>query len=115
MSTSMTHSSGTLFGASPPLIRPRLTDGRSKSSEDSKVKGIDSIRRKTSIAFKTALSPSHGVDPWADVEVGGLAGDREIADVTGLDEQVGRALVDLLGLLVRDADEAHAHLVLVAQ
>ena len=67
MSTSMTHSSGTLFGASPPMIRPRLTDGRSKSSEDSRVKGMDSIRRKTSIAFRTALSPSHGVEPCAEV------------------------------------------------
>ena len=67
MSTSMAHSSGTLFGASPPTIRPRFTDGRSNSSEDSRVNGIDSIRRKTSIAFKTALSPSHGVEPCADV------------------------------------------------
>ena len=67
MSTSMAHSSGTLFGASPPMIRPRLTDGRSKSSEDSRVNGMDSIRRKTSIAFRTALSPSHGVEPWAEV------------------------------------------------
>ena len=31
------------------------------------MKGIDSIRRKTSIAFRTALSPSHGVEPWAEV------------------------------------------------
>ena len=30
------HSSGTLFSASPPLIRPRLIDGRSNSSEDSR-------------------------------------------------------------------------------
>ena len=125
MSTSMAHSSGTLFGASPPMIRPRLTDGRSKSSEDSRVNGIDSIRRKTSIAFRTALSPSHGVEPCAEVpktmirsastplawtptcRFGRLAGDREIADVARLDQQVRRALVDLLGLLVGHADEAH--------
>ena len=67
MSTSMAHSSGTLLGASPPMIRPRFTDGRSNSSEDSRVNGMDSIRLKTSIAFKTALSPSHGVEPCADV------------------------------------------------
>ena len=62
MSTSMTHSSGTLLTASPPTIRPRLIDGRSNISEDSRENGIDSIRRKTSMAFSTALSPSHGVD-----------------------------------------------------
>ena len=67
MSTSMAHSSGTLLGASPPTIRPRFTDGRSNSSDDSSVNGIDSIRRNTSIAFRTALSPSHGVDPCAEV------------------------------------------------
>ncbi len=51
--------------ASPPEMRPRLIDGRSNSSEDSRAKGIDSMRRKTSIALSTALSPSHGVEPWA--------------------------------------------------
>ena len=65
MSTTMVHSSGTLLSASPPWIRPRLIDGRSNSSEDSRENGKVSIRRKTSIAFSTALSPSHGVEPWA--------------------------------------------------
>ena len=97
MSTTIVHWSGTLLSASPPLIRPRLIDGRSNSSEDSRENGRDSIRRKTSIAFSTALSPSHGVEPCAarpctsmrhaqhalgldaDVQVGRLAGDREVA------------------------------------
>ena len=65
MSTTIVQRSGTLLSASPPWIRPRFTDGRSNSSEDSREKGNDSIRRNTSIAFKTALSPSHGVEPWA--------------------------------------------------
>ena len=65
MSTTMVHSSGTLFSASPPLIRPRLIDGRSNSSEDSRENGRVSIRRNTSMAFSTALSPSHGVEPCA--------------------------------------------------
>src|SRR3954464_12116797 len=47
------------------MIRPRLIDGRSNNSEDWRETGSDSIRRKTSIAFRTALSPSHGVEPWA--------------------------------------------------
>ena len=55
-----------MLSASPPWMRPRLTDGRSNSSEDSRENGRDSIRRKTSIAFRTALSPSHGVEPCAE-------------------------------------------------
>ena len=65
MSTTMVHSSGTLLSASPPWMRPRLIDGRSNSSDDSRENGRVSIRRKTSIAFSTALSPSHGVEPCA--------------------------------------------------
>jgi hypothetical protein len=65
-STSTTHVSGTLLSASPPMIRPRLMEGRSNSSDDSRVNGSVSILRKTSIALSTALSPSHGVDPWAE-------------------------------------------------
>src|SRR5436190_1040212 len=57
MSTSMTHRSGTLLSASPPQIRPRLIEGRSKSSELCLANGSDSILRKTSCAFNTALSP----------------------------------------------------------
>ena len=122
-----------MLSASPPTIRPRLIEGRSNRSEDSRANGSDSIWRKTSIAFSTALSPSQGVEPWAavpvdldphrehalgldaDVQVGGLAGDREVADVALLDEVVGAALLDLLGLLVGDADEVHAHALLRGQ
>ena len=66
---SITQRSGTLFMASPPTIRPRLIEGRSNRSEDSRAKGRDSIRRKTSTAFSTALSPTQGVEPWAAVPV----------------------------------------------
>ena len=97
MSTSITHESGTLLSASPPRMRPRLIEGRSNRSELSRANGSDSIARKTSSAFRIALSPSHGVEPCAavpatssaqrehalrldaDVQVGGLAGDREVA------------------------------------
>ena len=48
------------------MIRPRLIDGRSNSSDDSRVNGIDSIARNTSTALSTALSPSHGVEPCAE-------------------------------------------------
>ena len=129
----MTQASGTLFGASPPTIRPRLIDGRSNSSDDSRENGIDSIRRKTSTAFTIALSPSHGVEPcaarpWtrirrrqhalgldADVQVGRLAGDREVADVAAPDEVVARAALDVLGLLVGHDHEPHAHVGLVGE
>ena len=66
MSTTMVQKSGTLLSASPPWMRPRLIEGRSNSSDDSRENGRDSIRRKTSMAFKTALSPSHGVEPCAE-------------------------------------------------
>jgi hypothetical protein len=55
-----------LLKASPPSIRPRLIDGRSNSSLDSRENGSASIRRKTSSALSTALSPSHGVEPCAE-------------------------------------------------
>ena len=82
--------------------------GRS-SSQLCRANGSDSMLRKTSIALRTALSPSHGVDPWAavpltvrrsastplacdaDVQVGRLAGDREVAAVAALDQDVGAA------------------------
>ena len=122
---------GTLLKASPPSIRARLIDGRSKRSDDSRLNGSVSIRRKTSCALRIALSPSHGVEPCAarpltstrdrehalrldaDVQLGRLAGDREVGAAELLaDEPVRRAVLDVLGLLVRDADEAHAHGVL---
>ena len=65
MSTSIAHRSGTLLSASPPRIRPRLIEGRSNSSELCRANGSDSMLRKTSCALSTALSPSHGVAPWA--------------------------------------------------
>ena len=55
----------------------------------------------------------HALGLDADVHVGGLAGDREIPAQAGADDRVGRALVELLGLLVADADQAHLDLVLV--
>ena len=131
MSTSIVQRSGTLLKASPPTMRARLIDGRSKRSEDSRLNGSVSMRRNASCALRIALSPSHGVEPWAadavdldadrehalgldaDVQVGRLAGDREVAAQPFLDQRVGRALRDVLGLLVGNADEAHAHLVLL--
>src|SRR5215217_3941912 len=65
MSTSIAHRSGTLLSASPPRIRPRLIEGRSNSSDLCRANGSDSMLRKTSCALSTALSPSHGVAPWA--------------------------------------------------
>ena len=51
-----------MLSASPPSIRPRLIDGRSNISDDSRLNGSVSITRNVSIAFSTALSPSHGVE-----------------------------------------------------
>ena len=133
MSTTIWQRSGTLLSASPPWMRPRLTDGRSNSSEDSRENGRDSIRRKTSIAFRTALSPSHGVEPWAErpwtcrrkastplawTPTCRSVGSPVIAKSPrepAADDVVDRARVDVLGLLVGHADEAHADLVLLGQ
>ena len=65
MSTSIVQRSGTLLKASPPSIRARLIDGRSKRSLDSRLNGSVSMRRNASWALRIALSPSHGVEPWA--------------------------------------------------
>ena len=67
MSTSIVQASGTLLKASPPTIRARLIEGRSKRSEDSRLNGSVSMRRKASWALRIALSPSHGVEPCAAV------------------------------------------------
>ena len=56
-----------MFTASPPWMRPRLIDGRSNRGADSPANGRVSMRRKRSIARRTAFSPSHGVEPWAAV------------------------------------------------
>ena len=130
MSTSIVQRSGTLLKASPPMMRARLIDGRSKRSEDSRLKGSVSMRRKASCALRIALSPSHGVEPWAAVpeicrrtastplawtpmcrSVGSPVSAKSAVQAL-LDEDVGRAPRDVLGLLVGDADEAHADLVL---
>ena len=47
------------------MIRERLIDGRSNRSEDSRLNGSVSMRRKTSCDLRIALSPSHGVEPCA--------------------------------------------------
>ena len=67
MSTSMQHMSGTLLNASPPSMRAMLIDGRSNMSDDSRLNGRVSMRRNASCDLRIALSPSHGVDPWAAV------------------------------------------------
>ena len=133
MSTTMVQRSGTLLSASPPWIRPRLTDGRSNSSDDSRENGRDSIRRNTSIAFRTALSPSHGVEPcaarpWtlrrnASTPLAWTPTCRPVGSPViakspreaAADDVVGRARVDVLGLLVGHADEADAHRVLLGE
>ena len=131
MSTSMAQASGTLFSASPPRIRPRLIEGRSKRSDDSRANGSDSIPRKTSIALSTAFVATQvwsraraakHLDPHrqdalglhADVEVGGFAGHGEVAGVAALHELVGGAVL-LLRLLVGHADEVDAHAVLAGE
>ena len=58
-----------MLSASPPEIRPRLIEGRSNRSDDSRANGSVSIWRNTSIAFSTALSPTHGVEPCAALPV----------------------------------------------
>ena len=132
MSTSITHRSGTLLSASPPRIRPRLIEGRSNSSELCRANGSDSMLRKTSMRLEhrvvaqprrravggdaADLEPQrqHPLRLDPDVQVGRLAGDREVADEAAVDEVVAAALGLLLGLLVADDPEPHPHPVLVA-
>ncbi len=47
------------------------------------------------------------------MHVGRLAGDREVAAEPAGHDRVGRALVELLGLLVGDADQPHADAILL--
>ena len=132
MSTSMAHRSGTLLSASPPRIRPRLIEGRSNSSELCRANGSDSILRKTSIALQNRvvaeprggavggdaadLQPQRqhplGLDP--DVQIGRLAGDREVAEEAAVDQMIAAALGFLLGLLVADDPQPHPHPLLIA-
>ena len=133
MSTSMQHVSGTLLNASPPSMRAMLIDGRSNRSDDSRLNGSVSMRRNASWALRIALSPSHGVEPCAAVpdtstrtastpfactpmwrSVGSPVSAKSAAQALG-DERVGRAVVDVLGLLVGHADERHADPVLLGR
>ena len=45
----------------------------------------------------------------ADVQVGRLAGDREVAEEAAVDQMVAAALGLLLGLLVADDAQPHPH------
>ena len=89
------------------------------------------MRRKVSWALRMALSPSHGVEPWAAVPLTSTrrartplawmpmcrsVGSPVIAKSAGEpagDERVRRAVLDVLALLVGDADELHANARLV--
>ena len=57
----------------------------------------------------------HALRLHADVEVGRLAGQREVRAQALGDQGVGRAVVDVLGLLVGDAQERHPDLVLLGR
>ncbi len=57
----------------------------------------------------------HSLGGHPDLHVGGLAGDREVADEAGLDQAVAPAVGLLLGLLVGNDPYSHPHLVLLAQ
>src|SRR2546430_1272826 len=51
-----------MLSALPPSIRPRLIDGASNSSEDSRVNGSDWMARKASTPFRTALDQAIAFD-----------------------------------------------------
>ena len=124
MSTAIVHRSGTMLSARPPSILPRLIEGRSNISEDSRANGSDSMLRNASIAFSTALSPSHGVELWAarpstSIRIASTplastpicmsVGSPVIAKSPvrpRAQDCVGRALIELLGLLIGNADES---------
>ena len=57
----------------------------------------------------------HPLGGNAHLHVGGLAGDREVADEARLDQAVPASVVFLLGLLVGNDPQPHPHLVLLAQ
>ena len=132
MSTSIAHRSGTLLSASPPRIRPRLIEGRSNSSELCRANGSDSMLRKTSCALSTALSPSHGVAPWAATPPTSSRRASTPFASTPICRSVGSPVIAkspmkppstrwslprsrfLLGLLVADDPDPHPHPVLVA-
>ena len=110
-----------------------MIEGRSNRSELSRANGSDSIdaerverlqdrvvaepRRRAVRGRARHLEPhrQHALRLHADVQVGRLAGDREVAGVAVLDQELGAAVDLLLGLLVRDDREDDAHARLVAQ
>ena len=133
MSTSMQHASGTLLNASPPSMRAMLIDGpveqvRRLAAERQR---LDAAERVVGLEDRVVAEPrrravrggpddldadrEHALRLDADVQVGRLAGQREVAAQALGDERVGRAVVDVLGLLVGHADELHAHLVLLGR
>ncbi len=133
MSTAIVHVSGTLLSASPPWIRPRLIDGRSNSSEDcarerqrlDRAEHVDCLqhgvvaqpRRRAVGGAPLDLDPhrQHALGLDADVQIGRLTGDRKAATEPHPDDRVGRADVELLGFLVGDADQPHAHALLALE
>ena len=118
MSTSITQRSGTLLSASPPMIRPSEIDGRGNRSDDSlrerqrldRAEDVDRLqhgvvalpRRRAVRRLAADLDPQrqHALGLDADVQVGRLPGDREIARVALFDQVVGAPLGRRVGLLV---------------
>ena len=133
MSTCMMQVSGTLLIASPPSILPRLMLGRSKKSLTlaGERHGLDAAEDVVGLEHGVVAEPrgrsvrggaadgeaerEHALGLHADVKVGRLAGDREVAAVAALDQNVGAADAHRLGLFVGDAEEADLHPFLVAQ
>ena len=93
MSTSIAQRSGTLLMRSPPMIRPRLMEGRSNRSEASRANGIAWMLRKASTALSTALSPSHGVEPCAEVPSTSIRSASTPFDWTPIRRSVGSPVI----------------------
>lgn len=74
--------------------------------------GRGTVRRRAADGDSQREHPL-GLHP--DVKIGGLAGDREVAAVAALDQNIGAADPHRLRLLVGDAEEAHLHALFVAQ
>ena len=114
-------------------MRARLIEGRSNRSEDSRLNASDSMppervdcledrvvaepgrRAVSGRALHPHAKGEHALRLNADMQVGGLAGDREVAAQALAHQHVRRAVLDLVGLLVRRADEAHADVGLVGR
>ena len=110
---------------------PREVDRRAVEEVGAqRLNGRVSMRRKASWALRIALSPSHGVEPCAAVPLTSTRTASTPLACTPMCRSVGSPViaksprrpsstsssvercVDVLGLLVGHADEAHAHLVL---